>query len=46
MESPEIAQIIEAILFVSGEPVTVADLSQALGVTEMETMRAVQDQGT
>ena len=41
MESPEIAQIIEAILFVSGEPVTVADLSQALGVTEMETMRAV-----
>ncbi|MCI5847786.1 MAG: SMC-Scp complex subunit ScpB [Clostridiales bacterium] len=43
MESPEIAQIIEAILFVSGEPVTVADLSQALGVTEMETMRAVQE---
>ena len=41
MEWNEIPQIIEAILFVSGEPVSVADVAVALGLNEMEAMNAV-----
>ena len=43
MEPNEIPQILEAILFVAGEPVTVADLAQALEVSEMEIMHAVEE---
>lgn len=43
MEMNEIPQIIEAILFVAGEPVAVADLAAALGISEMETIRAVEE---
>ncbi len=42
MELNEIPQIIEAILFVAGEPVAVSDVAQALGVGEMEVMHAVE----
>ncbi|MDY2657433.1 MAG: SMC-Scp complex subunit ScpB [Candidatus Limiplasma sp.] len=42
MEPNEIPQILEAILFVAGEPVAVADLAQALEVGEMEIMHAVE----
>ena len=42
MEPNEIPQIMEAILFVAGEPVAVADLAQALEVSEMEIMHAVE----
>ena len=42
MELSEAPHIIEAILFVSGESVSVPDLSQALGLSEMETMHAVE----
>ena len=35
MEPNEIPQILEAILFVAGEPVAVADLAQALEVSEL-----------
>ena len=43
MELNEIPQILEAILFVAGEPVAVADLAQALEVGEMEIMHAVEE---
>ena len=43
MELNEIPQILEAILFVAGEPVAVADLAQALEVSEMEIMHAVEE---
>ena len=43
MEMNEIPQILEAILFVAGEPVAVADLAQALEVSEMEIMHAVEE---
>ena len=43
MEKPNIANIIEAILFVAGEPVKIADLSAALELSEMETMHAVEE---
>ena len=43
MEPNEIPQIREAILFVAGEPVAVADLAQALEVSEMEIMHAVEE---
>lgn len=43
MEMNEIPQIIEAILFVAGEPVAIADLAAALGVGEMEVMRGVEE---
>jgi len=43
METTEIPQVIEAILFVAGEPVAVSDLSTALGISEMETIRAVEE---
>ena len=42
MELSEAPHIIEAILFVSGEAVSVPDLAQALGLSEMETMHAVE----
>ena len=43
MEPNEIPQILEAILFVAGEPVAVADLAQALEVSELEIMHAVEE---
>ena len=42
MELNEAPQVIEAILFVSGEAVSVPELSQALELSEMETMHAVE----
>ena len=42
MEPNEIPQILEAILFVAGETVAVSDLAQALEVSEMEIMHAVE----
>jgi segregation and condensation protein B len=42
LELSEASHAIEAILFVSGESVSVADLSQALGLSELETMHAVE----
>ena len=41
MEMAELPQMIEAILFVSGEPVSIMDLAAALGVTEVEAMSAM-----
>lgn len=38
----EASHIIEAILFVAGEPLAIADIAAALGLTEMETMHAVE----
>ena len=43
MELSEAPQIIEAILFVAGEPVKIGDLAVALGIGEMETIRAVEE---
>lgn len=42
MEMNEVPHIIEAILFVAGEPVRVADVAAALGLSELETMHAVE----
>ncbi len=42
MELTDASHAIEAILFVSGESVNVPDLAQALGMSEMETMQAVE----
>lgn len=42
MEKPDICNIIEAILFVAGEPVSIGDLAGALELSEMETMHAVE----
>ncbi|MBP3648113.1 MAG: SMC-Scp complex subunit ScpB [Clostridia bacterium] len=42
-ETTQLPQIIEAILFVAGEPVAINDLSIALGVSDMETIRAVEE---
>lgn len=39
----DLAKIIEAILFVSGEPVQTAAIAHALEVTEMEILSAVQE---
>jgi len=39
----EIPHIIEAILFVAGEPLAIADIASALQLTEMEIMHAVED---
>ena len=41
MDIRELAHVIEAILFVAGEPVDVRDLPQALEATEQETMQAI-----
>lgn len=38
----ELPQIIEAILFVSGEPVALPEVAKALEVTQMELMHAVE----
>jgi segregation and condensation protein B len=43
MEKPDICNIIEAILFVAGEPVSIGDLADALELSEMETMHAVEE---
>lgn len=42
MELTSAPQAIEAILFVSGEAISVPELAQALGLSEMETMHAVE----
>ena len=41
MDTNELAHVIEAILFVSGEPVDVREIQRALEVTELETMQAI-----
>ena len=41
MDTNELAHVIEAILFVAGEPVNVKDMQRALDVTEDETRRAI-----
>lgn len=43
MEMSEAPHIIEAILFVAGEPVAVRDIAAALGLSELETMAAVEE---
>ena len=42
MEPNEIPQILEAILFVAGEPVAIKDLASALEVGEMEIMHGIE----
>lgn len=42
METNEIPQILEAILFVAGEPVSIRDLTAALELGEMELINAVE----
>lgn len=42
MELNEVPHIIEAILFVSGEPVSIPDVAVALGIGEMEAVHAVE----
>ena len=39
----QLPQIIDAILFVAGEPTAIHDLAEALGVGELEIMRAVEE---
>ena len=39
----QIPQIIEAVLFVAGEPVAIGEIAQALGLTEMELMPVVEE---
>lgn len=41
MDTPELAHVIEAILFVAGEPVDVHELQRALDVTALETQQAI-----
>ena len=41
MDTPELAHVIEAILFVAGEPVNVKEIQRALDVTEDETRQAI-----
>ncbi len=41
MDTPELAHVIEAILFVAGEPVNVHELQRALDVTALETQQAI-----
>jgi len=43
MEMHDAPQIIEAILFVAGEPVKIGDLAAALGMGELEIVRAVEE---
>ena len=43
MERNEAAHIIEAILFVAGEPVSIGDIAAALGLTELETVQSVEE---
>ncbi len=42
-KKPDIANIIEAILFVAGEPVAIGDLAAALELSEMETIYALEE---
>lgn len=42
MEQTLLVSIIEAILFVSGEPIQIADIAHSLNMTEMEMESAVQ----
>ena len=42
LEMNEAPQIIEAILFVSGEPVSVADVATAIGISEAEAVEAIE----
>ena len=41
MDIHELAHVIEAILFVAGEPVDVREIQRALEVTELETAQAI-----
>lgn len=41
MDMPELSHVIEAILFVAGEPVEIGELQRALEVTEIETLQAI-----
>lgn len=41
MDTPELSHVIEAILFVAGEPVEIGELQRALEVTEIETLQAI-----
>ncbi|MBE5787903.1 MAG: SMC-Scp complex subunit ScpB [Clostridiales bacterium] len=41
MDTHELAHVIEAILFVAGEPVEIRELQRALEVTEAETQQAI-----
>ena len=43
MDTPELAHVIEAILFVAGEPVDVNELKKALEVSEDEVYRAINE---
>ncbi|MEG0900562.1 MAG: SMC-Scp complex subunit ScpB [Clostridia bacterium] len=43
METSDAAHIIEAILFVAGEPIKLSDLTAALELSEMETLHAVEE---
>ncbi len=43
MERNDAAHIIEAILFVAGEPVGIGDVAAALGLTELETVQTVEE---
>ena len=43
MELSDAPQIIEAILFVAGEPVKIGDLAAALGIGEMGVVHAVEE---
>ena len=43
MERNEAAHIIEAILFVAGEPVGIGDVAAALGLTELEIIQTVEE---
>jgi len=41
MDIHELSHVIEAILFIAGEPVEIRELQRALEVTEMETQQAI-----
>ena len=42
-QTNQLPKIIEAILFVAGEPVAISDLSEALGCGELETIHAIEE---
>lgn len=42
MEWSEVPQIIEAILFVAGDPISVGDVAAALELSEVETVNAIE----
>ncbi|MDD3336745.1 MAG: SMC-Scp complex subunit ScpB [Eubacteriales bacterium] len=43
MEMNEASHIIEAILFVAGEPISIGDIAGALGITQLEAVQAVEE---